>query len=410
MSIIGNIERSFEFVQMMLGGAIFRKQASDPLAGLPYSEPHLYASSADAKLHYVDENGVDSPVTTSSSGGGSWQPVRLASVANLAGTYVTATQTLTVTAVGALSVDGVAVAVDDRILLKDQGTGLERGIYVVTVKGAAGVHPVLVRASDANDSAQFIDGKTVAPGEGTLAGTVWVFTTNAPFILDTGTPAFARETNVMHTNDAQTITAVKTFGDGLLKQLNAAGTFAHSFTSLASGADVATIPAGNFTMAKAATATGGTAPGVTDTGHAHGGVTGAGSTATMAVESFTAPATAGVAVHAQIDDATASPIIAGLTSPAIPRALDYTFGAAWGGGNPTITGTDQDDQACTETPVVALGTTVKGVVIFKTVTSIAYVAAAGGAGHFCAGGQGFVRRGQGGGAGCYLPARRLERL
>ena len=105
------------------------------------------------------------------------------------------------------------------------------------------------------------------------------------------------------------------------------------------------------------------------------------SCAIMATENNLAPPTAGVAIHAQIIDNVASPIVGGFTQPERPRNLVYTFGAAWGGGNPVITGTDQDDQVCTETPVVNLGSTRTGVVIFKTVTSIAFAAGAGGGTH-----------------------------
>ena len=111
------------------------------------------------------------------------------------------------------------------------------------------------------------------------------------------------------------------------------------------------------------------------------GSTAAGSTATMAVETNLAPPTAGVAVHAQIIDNATSPVTTGITNPERPRNLVYTFGAAWGGGNPTITGTDQDDAAVTETPVVNLGSTRTGTKIFKTVTSIAFAAGAGGGTH-----------------------------
>lgn len=241
MSIIGNIERSYEYMQMMLGGTIFREQASNPLAGQANANPHLYASSADDKLHFVDANGIDAPVSTAAAGPG-WDPVRLASVAAIVGTYSSTTQKLTVTATGLLTVDGENVAVGDRIGLKTQGTQTQNGLYDVTVAGATGVNAVLTRASDANASGMFIDGKTFAVGEGTLAGTVWVFTTNAPFTLDTSNVVFARETNVMHIDDAQTITALKKFETLMLAVWNSAKTFVTTFSTKATVARTVALP------------------------------------------------------------------------------------------------------------------------------------------------------------------------
>ena len=111
------------------------------------------------------------------------------------------------------------------------------------------------------------------------------------------------------------------------------------------------------------------------------GSTATGSTATMATETNLAPPTAGVAVHARIDDATASPITTGWTSPERPRNLVYDWGASWAGGIPNVSGTDQDDAAIMESPIPALGGSTVGAMIFKTVTRIDYAPGAGGAGH-----------------------------
>ncbi len=102
-----------------------------------------------------------------------WEPVRLATTANVA-----------VIAGGAPStVDGVAVVVGDRILVRAQAALPTNGIYVVEVVGG-GATGTWTRAGDANTSADFVDGKTVAVGEGvTLADSMWMFTSNAPFTL-----------------------------------------------------------------------------------------------------------------------------------------------------------------------------------------------------------------------------------
>ena len=56
--------------------------------------------------------------------------------------------TLTATANGALSVDGSAVATSQRILVKDEVTQANNGVYTVTQTGSAGTPYILTRATD----------------------------------------------------------------------------------------------------------------------------------------------------------------------------------------------------------------------------------------------------------------------
>jgi hypothetical protein len=66
------------------------------------------------------------------------------------------------------------------------------------------------------------------------------------------------------------------------------------------------------------------------------------------------------------------------TNPDVPRNLRITFAAGWDGGNVTMVGTNQFDEAVSETFVAVAGTTVVGTKIFKTVTSATKVTLAGG--------------------------------
>lgn len=89
----------------------------------------------------------------------SWKDaVRVASTANV-----------TISAPGA-SIDGVTLTAGDRVLLKDQTTASENGIYVFN--GAASA---MTRASDMNDAAEF-DGAAVFVYEGTQQGSGWTET------------------------------------------------------------------------------------------------------------------------------------------------------------------------------------------------------------------------------------------
>jgi hypothetical protein len=88
------------------------------------------------------------------------------------------------------------------------------------------------------------------------------------------------------------------------------------------------------------------------------------------IERFTNPAAKGVDVHAAIASDNASAVTTSMTNPAIPRSLQVVFAASWDGGDITIVGTDQFDQAVTEVIPDTANSTVEGTKIFKTVTSI----------------------------------------
>lgn len=82
---------------------------------------------------------------------------RLASTAALAtNVYANGTAgvgaTITASGNGALSIDGVAVATNDRVVIKNEGTASHNGIYVVTNTGGASAAFVLTRAADANSA------------------------------------------------------------------------------------------------------------------------------------------------------------------------------------------------------------------------------------------------------------------
>jgi hypothetical protein len=84
------------------------------------------------------------------------------------------------------TLDGVTLATGDRILLKDQSTASENGLYTVNASGAP------TRATDA-DSATDIRGAAVYVEEGTAnAGTSWVLTTDPPITLGSTNLAFAQ--------------------------------------------------------------------------------------------------------------------------------------------------------------------------------------------------------------------------
>jgi hypothetical protein len=119
---------------------------------------HIVLNSAPTLgTHAVNKNYVDSYVT-----GLSWkQAVRAATTANVdLATDLEAGDTL----------DGVTLATGDRVLVKNQTTASQNGIYVVQASGAA------VRAADMNDASEF-SSAAVFVREGTVnADTGWTQT------------------------------------------------------------------------------------------------------------------------------------------------------------------------------------------------------------------------------------------
>lgn len=103
-------------------------------------------------------------------------PVRAASTANL-----------TLAAPGT-TLDGVALAAGDRVLLKNQTAAAQNGIYVWTASGAA-----LVRAADADTGGELAPGTAVSVTEGTAGGDkVFVVISDAAVTIGTTAQAWGQ--------------------------------------------------------------------------------------------------------------------------------------------------------------------------------------------------------------------------
>lgn len=99
---------------------------------------------------------------------------------------VRAATTANITLSGTQTIDGVSVVADDRVLVKDQTTASENGIYDV----AAGAWS---RAADADSDAEVNAGMYVFVEEGTTYGdSGWVLSTDNPITLDTTDLAFVQ--------------------------------------------------------------------------------------------------------------------------------------------------------------------------------------------------------------------------
>lgn len=144
-------------------------------------------SSGDNTLSYNSSTGVftantstlalksyvDSQVSASAQGLDVKGSVRVATTASI-------------TLSGTQTIDGVALSAGDRVLVKDQSTGSENGIYVV----ASGAWS---RADDANSDADVTAGLFTFVSEGTsYADTGWVLSTNDTITLDTTALTFTQ--------------------------------------------------------------------------------------------------------------------------------------------------------------------------------------------------------------------------
>lgn len=99
---------------------------------------------------------------------------------------VRAATTANITLSGTQTIDGVSLIANDRVLVKDQTTGSQNGIYVV----ASGAW---TRAADANVSTEVTPGMFVFVEEGTANGdNGYVLTTNGPITLDTTALVFTQ--------------------------------------------------------------------------------------------------------------------------------------------------------------------------------------------------------------------------
>jgi hypothetical protein len=84
-------------------------------------------------------------------------------------------------------IDGVTLATGDRILIKNQSSGAENGIYTVNASGAP------TRAADADSATEITGGMFTFVEEGTInADTGWVLTNNGAIVVNTTALTFTQ--------------------------------------------------------------------------------------------------------------------------------------------------------------------------------------------------------------------------
>jgi hypothetical protein len=161
---IGSTAVALGATSTTLAGLVSVTLTQDPVSNLQAATKQYVDTQTSAGIHFH-------------------APVRVEAPANLNATYSNGTAGVgaTLTNAGtqaALVIDGVTLSVADRVLISQQTTQTENGIYVVTSVGSVSTNWVLTRSSDADtyvsaSPAGLSEGSTVFVQQGTVnAGTV----------------------------------------------------------------------------------------------------------------------------------------------------------------------------------------------------------------------------------------------
>ena len=145
-----------------------------------YEDRAGFTTQSLANKAYVDQvaQGLDAKPST-----------RVATTANLTATYSNGTAGVgaTLTNSGsqaAFAVDGVTPSQNDRVLVKDQTTAAQNGIYILSTVGSGSANWVLTRATPEDQPAELSGGSFVFVEEGTANGD------NGYVFTHTGAPTF----------------------------------------------------------------------------------------------------------------------------------------------------------------------------------------------------------------------------
>ena len=110
-------------------------------------------------------------------------PARVATIANLSATYSVDFKTLTANSNGAISIDGVALILNDRVLVKNQTNKNENGVFKVTQVGDGSNPYILTLVDDFNEQSEVKNGTFILITAGTNASSGWVVTSLDPITL-----------------------------------------------------------------------------------------------------------------------------------------------------------------------------------------------------------------------------------
>ena len=162
---------------------------------------------------------------------------------------VVATTNVTLTNGAVDTIDGVLLAVSNRVLVTAQSTASQNGLYRVSVLGN-GANGTWVRSSDGDATGDMSAGMLVTVTEGTVyADTQWQLTTNNPIVLGTTSLVFAQTSSGGGSYTAGTGLTLT----GSAFSVNAAQTQITSVGTLTALSVSGTVTGGNLTTSGAIT-------------------------------------------------------------------------------------------------------------------------------------------------------------
>src|SRR6266700_4307577 len=179
---------------------------ADNVGNLYYTDGSRYLVDSAGTLYYAMRGGSqDRPLWQSTSDSSTFA-ASTAFVQNVVGARadghllerITSGVGATLTNSGtqaAISIDGVSLAANDRLLVKNQATAAQNGIYKVTTVGSGSTNWVLTRTTDFNTAADtgVVEGAFTIIEEGTSnAGTFWIETGAGPFTIGTTAITFTQ--------------------------------------------------------------------------------------------------------------------------------------------------------------------------------------------------------------------------
>jgi hypothetical protein len=163
--------------------------ASPALTGAPTAPTQ---TTGDASTDIATDAFVSTAVANAIAGVNPAVAVLAASTANLTGSYVQVGggigDTFTITATGAFTLDGIAInAIGQRVLLKNQSTASQNGVYTATIVGTTGVSAVFTRALDYDTVSDVNNTGAIPVQSGTVnATTSWLLTSQVTSIGSSG--------------------------------------------------------------------------------------------------------------------------------------------------------------------------------------------------------------------------------
>lgn len=140
------------------------------------------------------------------------------------------TDAATFAATAAISLDGVSPTAGQRVLIKDQASTLQNGVYTVTTVGSASSLWVLTRSTDFDQAAEMSAGVQIDVASGTAnAATIWVLTASVAAV----------GTNAVSFSQVGAASSTPTFTSATIGNLNIA---ANTISSTNAGGDIILTP------------------------------------------------------------------------------------------------------------------------------------------------------------------------